>query len=115
LSEETQRKMSSLATIIEICSKPDYIKILQYLDSVGEPMSPSQIEAITSVPYDKAIVACYRMVSIQILELHRNAVDKRHIRFSLLDDEMLKKIFDYYDKHAERLKTELNKEGVIEV
>jgi len=115
LSENPIRKTSVSATIQAICEKPDAVKILHCLDRLGEPVKPSQIEKISGVDYDKIVVIGNRLVDMGVLQLDRQDFDKRVIRYSILNEEVVKQVFDYYDKQTAKRKAELGTEGVEEV
>ena len=115
MSEEPIRKASSLATIQAICEKPDAVKILRAYDKIGEPAKVSQIEEISGVSYQKTLDFSYRLSDMKVLELLRNPFETRVIRFGILDQEFVKRVFDYDDKQRVRRRTGLGAEGVTEV
>lgn len=115
MSEKPVSKTSSLATIQAICERPDAIKILRCLDTVGEPAKVSQIENLTSVDYDRIVIIGNRLVDMGILQLDRQDFDKRVIRYSILNEEVVKEIFGYYEKQTAKRREEIGRKGVEEV
>jgi hypothetical protein len=115
MSEDKSRKSSSKATIRLLCEKPEAIKLLRALDKVDQPLKLSELVVLTSCDYDKLLIIGNKMVEMNILELHRTAVDWRIILYSIKDEDMVKQIFQYDDKLTDKRKAELGAEGVTEV
>lgn len=115
MSETQERKSSSKATIRLLCEKPEAIALLRALDRVDQPLKLSELVALTSCDYDKLLIIGNKMVEMNILELHRTAVDWRIILYSIKDEDIVKHIFAYYEKLTEKQKAELRAEGVTEV
>lgn len=89
----------SLATVRSVCEKKGAIPILRCLDRSDVPLRMSEIVGISGVSYETADSVLYRLVEAGFLSLHKTVFDKRVRYFEIENEQALKQVLTYFEKH----------------